>query len=222
MKALISAGAVLRDVLAVIIPLGAVGLLVGCHGRGRVEVAALNFRAIDPPAPRVAKLEFDSCTWWLDDDGRVCIAMDCQQPVLLGAAGELVFQLSMVLDKPPRGRARNYLVSKRELRGLARFGPAAARYVSLSGIVALYREPGDRLRGSFRLQVARQSSRMLGGWGKPHRHLMMGTFVAVPDDGRGRKIAAETAAYGWEPKPLPESAPTNGTPAPAGRPLSAP
>ena len=92
----------------------------------------------------------------VSDETVVVVAADHGQ--LLGAAGELVCQLSMVLDKPPRGHARNYLVSKRELRGLARFGPAAARYVSLSGIVALYREPGDRLRGSFRLQVARQSS----------------------------------------------------------------
>lgn len=218
MKAGPSAEAGVRHVRAAILPLGVVSLLVGCHGQGRVEVAALNFRAIDPPAPRVAKLKVDSCTWWLDDEGRICIAMDRKQPVLLGAAGEFVFQLSMVLDKPPRGRARNYLVSKRELQGIARFGPAAARYVSLSGIVALYREPGERLRGSFRLQVARQSSQMLGGWGRPRRHLMMGTFVAVPDDGRGRQIAAETEALSREREPRAELAPTT---APASRPFIA-
>jgi len=177
--------------------LGGLYLLAGCHGTGRVEVAALDFRSIDPPAPHVARVDVDRCYWWTDASGQVWIAMQCDKPVALGVE-RFVFQLSLVLDSPPAGRARNYLVNKRELRAAARLGPAQSRFVSLAGIVALYRGPGDRLRGSFRLQVAREVQKLLGGWSQPSRHLMMGTFEAVYDEERGRDIALATEADEWK------------------------
>ncbi len=75
--------------------------------------------------------------------------------------------------------------------------------------MALYRDSGDRLKGSFRLDVLRQSQRLLGGWTPPSRFIMLGTFDAVPDAGRGRQIVAATEASGWEreaptSQPLPE------------------
>lgn len=181
-------------------------LMAGCsaHGGGRVEVTALNYRAIDPPAgppPRFTRVELDRCYWWTDQAGQVWIAMERDQPVLFGSLGNFRFQLSLVLEKPPAGRARDYLVSKRELRSVARLGPAESRFVSLLGIVALYREPHDRLRGSFRLEVARQAQQLLGGWSRASRYLMMGTFEAVRDEERGRRIAADTEAFGWERTP---------------------
>jgi hypothetical protein len=84
------------------------------------------------------------------------------------------------------------------MRGVARFGPAQSRFVSIAGIVALYREEGERLRGSFRLQVSQRSQKLLGGWTKPHRYLMQGEFNARPDESRGRQIVAETESDGWE------------------------
>ncbi len=128
--------------------------------------------------------------------------MERDKPWMLGLE-HFVFQLSLSLEKPPAGRARNYLVSRRELRAVARFGPAESRFVSISGIVALYRKPHDRLRGSFRLQVAQQAQKLLGlgGWSRPRRYLTLGTFTAVHDEERGRRIAAETESFGWDRKP---------------------
>jgi hypothetical protein len=71
----------------------------------------------------------------------------------------------------------------------------------LAGVVALYREDGDRLRGSLRLDVALQAQQILGGWSRAQRHLMLGDFSATPDDGWGRAIAAETEALGWQRDP---------------------
>lgn len=182
---------------------GAVSLLaLGCAGSGRIELAALNYRDIDPPEPTYTALSIQRCTWWTDEHGQVWIAMQHERAVAL-AGEKLVFRLSLVLDALPAGRAKNYLVSRRELRAFARFGPAQARYTSLAGIVALYREDGDRLRGSLRLDVAQQAQQLLGGWTREQRHLMLGTFIAVPDDGWGRTLAAETEALGWHRDPPP-------------------
>ena len=177
-------------------------LAAGCGGSGggRVEVTALNYRAIDPPAPRFVRVEIERCYWWTDEAGQVWVAMERDKPWLLGPE-RFVFQLSLSLEKLPAGRQRNYRVTKRELRAVARFGPAESRFVSLSGIVAIYHEPGDRLRGSFRLEVAREVLQLLGQWSRPSRYLMMGTFEAVRDEQRGRPIADQTEAFGWQREP---------------------
>lgn len=188
-------------------------LLAGCRGGGQLQFADLNYAAIDPPSPRFQTIEIERCYWWTDDAGQVWIAMEHDRAVLPGVE-PFVLRMSLVLEKLPAGRARNYLVQQRELRAVARLGPAEGRFVSLAGIVALYREPNERLRGSFRLEVSREISKLLGGWGRPSRNLMQGTFVAIPDTGRGREIATETELYGWDREPR--------QPPPATRPTVAP
>ena len=183
-------------------PLGM--LLAGCTGSARVQIAALDYQAIDPPAgppPVVVPLDADRCFWWTDEHGKVWVALERDQPLLLTPEWRFRFQLSFALDEPPAGRARDYALSKRELRAMVRAGPTQARYSSVRGIVALYREPYDRMRGSFRLEVAREVQQMLGGWGRPSRYLMMGTFHAVHDETRGRAIAEQSESSGREREP---------------------
>lgn len=198
----------------------ALGLLAlaGCGGHGQVEIAALNFAAIDPPGgppPRFVRLRLDRCCWWLDEAGKVWVALERERPSPFGRLAHFRFQLSLALDEPPAGSARDYLVSRRQLRAVARYGPAESRFVSQVGIVALYRAPGDRLRGSFRLQVGREARQLLGGWSRPARYLMMGTFEAVRDEARGRRIAEQTESHGWEREPPPgQPAPATSQPAP--------
>jgi hypothetical protein len=183
--------------------------LVGCAGTGRVYLAALDFQAIDPPAgapPRFLEINMNHCYWWTDEAGRVCVAMDSERALLLGSDWRMRFQLSLTLDQPPAGRARDYRVTNRQCRAVARFGPAQSRWVSRSGVVALYREGPDRFRGSFRMDVAREVQQLLGGWGRASRFLMMGTFTSVPNEAQGRRIAAAATALD-EPAEPPESQP---------------
>ncbi len=63
-----------------------------------------------------------------------------------------------MLERLPAGQARNYTAAKRELRAVARVGPTEMRFASLSGIAALYRESGGRMRGSMRLLVSREAN----------------------------------------------------------------
>jgi hypothetical protein len=182
----------------------ALSLLAGCNGSGRIDVTALDFQAIDPPegpAPQFIQLDLDRCCWWTDEAGRVHVALERDRPLLLGPEWRFRFQLSLALDQLPAGKARDYRVNRRELRGVARFGPAQSRFTSLYGVVALYREPQNRLRGSLRMEVSRETQQLLGGWSRPSRYLMLGTFVAVPDAVQGQRIAGEAEAPGAQGEP---------------------
>lgn len=192
--------------------------IAGCRGSGRLELASLDYGAIDPPAPRFVRLDLQECYWWTDEDGQVWVAMQREQSPLLNPKMRFQFQLSLALEKLPAGRARNYRVAREELRARVHFGPWESRFSSRAGIVALYRESGDRLRGNLRLQAARVSTRLLGGWGRPTRYLILGSFTAVHDEQRGRSIAEVTESAGWDrgaparrrgyrPAPTPATAP---------------
>lgn len=161
---------------------------LGCSGRADLEFTSLNFRSIDPPPPHT-RSRIDHCYWWLDEQDRVRIAMERRVGSILGEDFAFQFQLSLVLEKLPAGRARNYTVGKNELRALARAGPFESRFSSTAGIVALYRRSGDRLHGSLRLQVARQSvNPLLGNLTRPTRYLITGTLDAIHDERRGKAI----------------------------------
>jgi len=171
-------------------------LLAGCAGTGHVSLVALDYQSIDPPAgppPRVTQLNMDRCCWWTDEDGHVRVALECERPAaLLLPEWRFRFQLVLTLGEPPAGRARDYKLGQREVRGVARFGPSQSRFESVRGIVALYRERNAQMRGSFRMEVAREVQQLLGGWSPARRFLMMGTFIAVQDEARGQQIEAAT------------------------------
>lgn len=195
-----------------------VGLIAlpGCAGGGRMELSALNYRAIDPPAARAYPLDFDHCYWWTDDSERVWVAMDCVRRPLVGPLGPFVYQMSLVLEKLPAGRARDYAVREPTLRAVSRFGPLESRFVAPVGIVSLNRQPGERLRGSFRLLAQREVSQVLGGFGAPASYLLQGTFQAVHDAQRGQPIVAATESQGWgrQSAPVPTTRSSTVQPAP--------
>jgi len=189
-------------------------LLAGCSGRARIELASLAFNSIDPPPPRTTRVNFNECYWWTDSQDRVRIAMRrVVKPLLIPLAG-YEFQLSLVLERLPAGRARNYQVGLNALRGWAHVGPFYVRFASRQGIAALYREPGEGLRGSLRLHVQRQVSRLLGGWGASTRYLMFGALSAVHDERRGRDILErfERSAAPAQPASRPATSPARARP----------
>jgi len=183
-----------------------VGLLAqfGCAPAGRIELVALNFTSIDPPAPTTGSLDLDHCYWWEDEDGQLWFAAESGMRPFFGQLGDFRFHLSLALERLPAGKARDYDIRRRELRAVARFGPTESRFTSSRGIMAVYRESHDRLRGSFRIHVRREMTRLLGGWGNPTSYVMQGTFTARHDSARGRPIAKDTESQGWEREPLPQ------------------
>jgi hypothetical protein len=188
----------------------------GCHGSAHLEIASLNFQAIDLPPARFTRLDLPECYWWKDKGGRVWIAMRRESTPLFNPRFRFDFQVSLALDKLPAGKARNYKVDAKSMRACVRFGPWETRFTSRTGIVAIYRESGGRLRGSMRLYASRQVARLLGGWSRPSGYLLLGSLEAVHDEQRGRAIAEATESAGWGreepagPTSRPSTAPASG------------
>ncbi len=195
--------------------------LPGCAGGGRVTVAALDYRNIDPPPARVAQIDLQSCYWWTDESGQVWIAAQRDVPSILGPRFRQQFCLSLVVSRLPAGGARDYHVRDRELRAWVRAGPLEARYTSSAGVLALYRNRDGTLRGSFRIETSRQVNALITGWTRPARCLVLGEFRAVPGAGPGRRIAALTEADGFE-RPPTATVTSRPAGAPAPGPASAP
>lgn len=163
-------------------------LVIGCRvGGGTVEVASLNFRAIDPPPARVARLALSRCYWWLDEADRVNVAVAVERAILWGGE-RFNFLLHLQLDELPAGRGRTYRLERNQLRAAATLGPLRGRYVSIDGVAVVTPGRGGRLEGSFRIQAAHESLVLLG-WSGPSRRLVLGTFEAVRNPERGREIA---------------------------------
>jgi len=190
--------------------LGAVG--GGCRAPGRIELSSLNYRAVDPPAPRAAVVNARRCYWWEDDAGRVCIAAERVDRFWFSPKTPFRFGLSLVLGPPPAGREREYAANARTLRAVVRLGPAEARFVSSVGIAAVKRRERDRLECSFRLLASREVFQFLT-WSRPARYLIQGKLVAVHDEERGRQILKATESAGWQRDPAADQAEPPGPPA---------
>lgn len=170
-------------------------LLTGCSGRGMIEFASLEFASIEPPPPRVQRVEFDRAYWMTDEtDATLRVALEKDAPSLLGEIGHVVIQISLRLEKLPAGASRQYRLGPDELRGRIRVGAAESRLVSAGGIAAIDKLAGDRIRGVLRVITTRRVLQMLGGWGRGPRALLLGEFEALHDPGRCREIYAATEA----------------------------
>lgn len=171
-------------------------LSAGCS-RGRIELTSLQFRTIEPPAPRALAFEIQDAIWDEDAEGRLRIALRRQDTIpFLNLRQRLV--LSFLLERLPNGKAREYRLTKATLRGLAEVGPGQARLESLGGIAAVYRQDSpNEIRGTFRLLANRYTAQVLGGFGKPTRVLLQGEFRARRDP-RTAEWLAETEQAGFE------------------------
>lgn len=175
-------------------------LHIACTGGGQIELAQLEFRAIDPPPPTISRFSVQECYWWTDAQEHLWIAARHRAivpplPQLL--QNRLEFYVMLRLEKLPSGREREYSLRTQELRGLVRAGPIEIRFSSQIGIAAVYREPGEALRLSARAQVGGEVKQLFG-WSPPRRSLMLLARRAAPDRGAGRAWVALTDAPGWE------------------------
>ena len=178
--------------------IGATGA-TGCGGFATVEWVPLNYREIDPPKALATHVRLSECYWWLEDDGRVGVAMQERVRVPWSPGLEQSLQISLEFERLPAGRARNYEVGRRELRARVRAGPLEGRFTSRVGIATLSRDDSSsRLSGSFRIASDRQVAGLLGGFGTPSHYLVQGVFEAIRDPDRGRAIATSTEAAGFE------------------------
>lgn len=182
-------------------------LLAGCSGSARVQVTSLATNAIDPPAAEIVNFNPDRCWWWLDEHGRLCIAMQQDRPSLLGPIAHATFRMSLVLGEPSAGVGKNYGVDRYAMRASYHQGPSSHRFRSTQGVVAVRDRANQVYEGTFRMWALHQSSGVLAGWGRAGPYLFLGRFRAVHNPEAGQTIRAETE-YGMWARPHPTTRPT--------------
>ena len=146
----------------------------------------------------MTELTADRCYHWLDQQGRLCIAMASDNLSLIGGDDQPSMVMSLVFDAQPAGPGRDYRVTRRHLRMITRAGSRHRRWGSLSGIVAVWRERGGRLRGRFRIAAKQQHFSIALGWAGRGRALLVGEFLAVQNSKKGMLILKRTEANGMQ------------------------
>lgn len=198
-------------VLAVLISLA----VVGCSGKGTIQLVSLNMTDIDPPEAKVWKFDAQQNYWWIDSNGELNISLLHRHDSLLGVFGSYHVGLSLVFDEPPAGRARNYKVGPREARATFASAMANMRFTPFAGIVSVIIGKDGVLRGSYRIwsTVANEMNVLSILPQKSGNILMFGTFEAVKHEAQGKKLR-EFVESNSPPRPA-RKAPTTQTTKPA-------
>jgi hypothetical protein len=174
-----------------------------------VQVTSLTASAIDPPTAEIVNFDPDRCWWWLDEYGRLCIAMQQDRLSLLGPIAHATFRMSLVLGEPSAGVGKNYRVDRNAMRASYHHGPSSHRFRSTKGIVAVRDRANHVYEGTFRMWALHSSSGVLAGWSRAGPYLFLGRFRAVYNPEAGRTVRAETE-YGMWARPQPTTQPATG------------
>ncbi|MEK6799776.1 MAG: hypothetical protein AABZ12_12495 [Planctomycetota bacterium] len=171
-------------------------LLGGCTGHATIHMVPLGNQKISAADPLIVRQDPHECYYWLNDVSQVCVAMRFRHVSWLGKAFSSELVLSLVLDKPPAGAARDYRVDRFTERHRLDAGFTHLRGASLSGIIGTWDYGKRQLKGRFRFTAKQQSFFVLTGWGSDHSVLFVGEFTAVHDRAAGEKILQRTEADG--------------------------
>jgi hypothetical protein len=197
-------------------------LVGGCSGWAKLDLVALDQARISKTEPLVKELRAAECYYWIED-GRITIAWADENISLIGEYGKKTLVGSIVLDDLPADRSRDYRLDRNSLRGKLRSGPQHVRFASLSGILALWLEGDNQIKGRLRSLVHQQQFHVLTGWAGNQRLLLVGDFVAVRDPARTRALLQRSEADGLErgvqdgtrPEPQPVTGPSPQEPSPS-------
>ncbi|MFH0980327.1 MAG: hypothetical protein V2A79_02160 [Planctomycetota bacterium] len=143
------------------------------------------------------RLRAAECYYAIDGQ-RITIALADENISLIGEYGKKSLVTSIVLDGLPAHRSRDYRLDRNSLRGRFRHGPESVRFASLGGILALWREGDDRLRGRLRAFAKQQQFQVWLGWAGNRRVLLVGDFVAVRNPTRAEELRWRSEADGLE------------------------
>lgn len=156
----------------------------------------MDFKRITTNRPLMSHYKPNECYYWINDDGKLCVAMQRRGGRLLGNWFRREFSLSMVLGEPPTGEARTYFGHRRTLRALNHRGLAHDRYASFRGATGVWGYGSGTLRGRFRFSVKGQSYLVLTDWASDRLELLTGAFTAVENREAGERIFAKTEVQG--------------------------
>lgn len=184
----------------------------GCVTGGEADFVEMNFKRISAEGALVERVSLSNASWWVDEGEAVHVALGSESPALLGAGSGEQFDMSIVVSGLAAAGARDYPVTNETLRACHQVGANHTRYASMHGIVALWFEPGNVLRGRYRIVAIKELFHILTGWTKVGQVVAVGEFVARPDHGEGKNVLERSEA-GMKRTGAP-NAPSDGRPKP--------
>jgi len=174
-----------------------VAWLAGCGGSGSVHVMPFERRDFPPTEPPAEVIPATEAYWWREGD-ELNVALRREALCLAGPSCERELLLSLVVEGMPAGRERLYPLQRDALRERSSDRGAHRRSASLNGVAVIAAPQGGRLKGRFHVSVRQQQFTILTGWtprlARAPLAVMAGTFEAVHDPRRGRKIRARVEA----------------------------
>lgn len=172
-------------------------LLTGCTGTGVVNLVPFNRSDFPQDEPLIAEIPVNEAYWWRGEEGQLNVALAYRVKSIFGRARSGHWLMSMVLDGWPAGKERLYRVGPRAVRIVQSMGGHHRRARSLSGIVVIRVEDGDRLSGRFHVSVLQQKFGLLTGWTARFAHapqIVIGRFAAIRDPDAGQAVREQTEA----------------------------
>ena len=180
----------------------AVGCLAvgGCTGWAEFSLIPLDQGRISKSAPLIVELRAAECYYSIDD-GRISIAWTDENISVIGEWGKKSVVGSIVLDGLPAHESRDYRLDRNSIRGRQRHGPKHVRFGSLGGILALWLDGENQIKGRLRARVRQQHFNVLLGWTQNRPVLLVGDFVAVRDRARTEEIVRRSETGGMARAP---------------------
>jgi hypothetical protein len=200
-----------RRLAACVLPIfAALVASAGCAPRSAVHLIPLGHRRLPPTGDLLRTVHPDRAWWWLDEQGRLCIAMHESKRSILGKPYGREFDASLLLEAMPAGSSRTYTVQRQTMRHRERMGYVQLRSASASGLVTVSREGEKRLRVRMRLEARQQSFWVFTGWGGDTAVLWVGEFTADLNQPAGESVWIRTEEGKLARTPAPGE--TAGTP----------
>lgn len=162
---------------------------LGC-GASSLRLTSLETLVIDPPGTQVVDLPVTEAVWWVEDDGRVSVALHWRRDAWIATDRR---EMVAVISTTPafRGVAANLQPDALGLRLAVRVGDVQHLITGVQGVLGVKRE-GDRLTGSLRvLGRHRRFDPILSAWSLPAPYLVLGQLDARLDPDRGADLRAE-------------------------------
>ncbi len=177
----------------------------GCSGSGVVHFIPLDVKQIPMTGALIAEINPDESYYWIDDAGKLCVALRQKHSSLWTPLLSHDISLSLVLGDPPAGVTRAYPATRDTLRMRSAAGVTQLRTGSLSGGSVVWDYGKNMLRGRFRITVKQQSYTVLTDWTGNGRMLLIGEFTATQDRERGEEILKRSEEDGLERSGSPAS-----------------
>ncbi|GAG24041.1 unnamed protein product, partial [marine sediment metagenome] len=167
----------------------------GCTGWAKFNLIPIDQGRISKSAPLIVELRAAECYYWIAGE-RISIALADENISLIGEWGKKSVVGSIVLDGLPAHESRDYRLDRNSIRGKLRHGPKHVRFASLSGVLALWLDGENRIKGRLRAFARQQHFNVLLGWTGNRQVLLVGDFVAVRNQERTEEIVRSSETGG--------------------------